>query len=204
MLDVKREVTAEGIAYAAGKGIAVTVMEPLRGGGLCQSPKPVAALYDNFPIRRTPTEWAFRYLANMPGVASITSGMSNMEQLKKNIAIFSQPDIIPNHLTAEEELLIFSARKAYESIVTIPCTSCNYCMPCPQNVGIPTVFNLYNDGNRFEFYDQVRRSYMFARRGGRGVNKCTECGICVPKCPANIDIPAELKAVHEKLKGWEE
>ncbi|MCL2603853.1 MAG: aldo/keto reductase [Defluviitaleaceae bacterium] len=204
MLDVKREVTAEGIAYAAEKGIAVTVMEPLRGGGLCTSPKPVAALYDAFPVKRTPTEWAFRYLANMPGVASITSGMSSMEQLKENLAIFSQPDMTPHHLTAEEELLIFSARKAYESIVTIPCTGCNYCMPCPQNVGIPNAFNLYNDGNRFEFFDQVRRSYMFARRGGRGADKCTDCGVCVTKCPINIDIPAQLKTAHEKLGGWEE
>jgi hypothetical protein len=204
MLDIKREVTAEGIALAAGKGIAVTIMEPLRGGGLCTSPKSVAAVYDAFPIKRTPTEWAFRYLANMPGVASITSGMSSMEQLKENLAIFAQPDLVPGCLDAEEEKLIAAAREAYEAIVTIPCTRCNYCMPCPQNVGISNVFNLYNDGNRFEFFDQVRRSYMFARRGGGGADKCTECGVCVEKCPIGIDIPAQLKTAHGQLGGWEE
>jgi hypothetical protein len=204
MLDVKREVTAEGIAFAAEKGIAVTVMEPLRGGGLCTSPKPVAAVYDNSPVKRTPTEWAFRYLANMPGVASIPSGMSSLEQLKENLAIFAQPDMVPNHLTADEGEIINAARKAYESIVTIPCTRCNYCMPCPQKVNISNIFNLYNDGNRFEFFNQVRRSYMFARRGGSGAEKCTECGVCVEKCPIGIDILAQLKTAHAALKDWEE
>jgi hypothetical protein len=204
MLDISREVTAEGIEIAAQKGIAVTVMEPLRGGGLCQSPKAVADVYDNFPVKRSPTEWAFRYLADKPGVACVTSGMSDMAQLKENLALFSQADMVPGCLSGDERQLIANARKAYESIVSIPCTLCNYCMPCPQNVGIPNIFNLYNDGNRFEYFGQVRRSYMFARRGGRGAGNCTACGECVPKCPQNIDIPAQLKIADGALKGWEE
>ncbi|MCL2204356.1 MAG: aldo/keto reductase [Defluviitaleaceae bacterium] len=204
ILDVNREVTAEGIAIAAEKGIAVTIMEPLRGGGLCTSPKPVAAVYDAFPVKHSPTEWAFRYLANLPGVASITSGISSMAQLEENLAIFSQPDMTPGHMTPDEEKLIVAARKAYESVVTIPCTRCNYCMPCPQNVNISNIFNQYNDGHRFEFFNQVRRSYMFARRGGSGADKCTQCGVCIEKCPAGIDIPAQLKTAHAKLDGWEE
>ncbi|MCL2571344.1 MAG: aldo/keto reductase [Defluviitaleaceae bacterium] len=202
ILDQKREVTAEGIKIAANHGIAMAVMEPLRGGGLAHAPKVVQEIYDSFPVKRTPAEWAFRYLANMPGVSTIISGMSNMEQLKENIAIFSQPDMIPGHLTPEEEQLIISARQAYESIITIPCTACNYCIPCPQNVGISTVFTQYNDGHRFGFFDQARRSYMFLSRPGRGVDKCTDCGVCVPKCPHGIDIPAQLKIAHERLKGW--
>jgi hypothetical protein len=204
MLDINREVTAEGIKAAYDQGIAVTVMEPLRGGGLSKAPKPVAAVYDNFPVKRTPTEWAFRYLTDIPSVNSIVSGMSSMEQLKENLSIFSQPDMTPSCLTADEHKLIVSARQAYESIVTIPCTACNYCMPCPQKVGISNAFNLYNDGNRFEFFDQVRRSYMFASRGGSGVDKCTACEACTPKCPQGIDIPNQLQVAHEALKGWNE
>jgi hypothetical protein len=204
LLDINREVTAEGIDIAHQQGLAVTIMEPLRGGGLSYAPKPVAEVYNTHPVKRTPTEWAFRYLANNPSVASIVSGMSDMEQLKQNIAIFSQPDMVPNCLTDEEQKLIVSARETYESIVTIPCTGCNYCMPCPQNVGISNTFNLYNDGNRFEFFDQVRRSYMFATRGGRSVDKCIACGECTPKCPQGIDIPEQLKVAHEVLKGWNE
>lgn len=204
MLDQKREVTAKGVELAAEHGVAVTIMEPLRGGGLAHAPEVVKAVYDGSSAKRTPAEWAFRYLADMPGVASIVSGMSSMEQLKENLAIFAQPDMTPGSLSSKEHDTIVAARKAYESIVTIPCTTCNYCMPCPQNVGIPSIFTQYNDGNRFGFFDQVRRSYMFATRGGRSVDKCTECGICTPKCPHGIDIPKELKVAHETLKGWKE
>jgi len=204
LLDVTREVTPEGIPFAKEHGVAVTIMEPLRGGGLCQAPKAVAAVYGSSTVRRTPTEWAFRYLADMPGVDSIVSGISNMEQLKENLAIFSQPDLTQNCLSADEQKMLISAREAYESIVTIPCTACKYCMPCPQNVDIANAFGLYNDGNRFEFWGQVSRSYMFARRGGRGAENCTDCGVCVPKCPIGIDIPAQLKVAHNALKNWEE
>jgi len=204
MLDQTREVTAKGVELAAKHGVAVTIMEPLRGGGLSHAPKAVQAVYDGYHVKRTPTEWAFRYLADMPGVHSIVSGISNMEQLKENLAIFAQPDMLPGCLSKEEQDVIIAARQAYEAIVTIGCTACNYCMPCPQGVGISNTFNLYNDGNRFEFFDQVRRSYMFATRGGRSVDKCTGCGICTPKCPHGIDIPAQLQVAHEALKGWKE
>jgi len=204
LLDVDREATADGIRAAAEKGIAVMVMEPLRGGGLSQAPRPVAALYDSFPVERKPVEWAFRYLADMPEVTTIVSGMSSIEQLKENLVFFSQDDLTPRCLNADERELIVAARNAYNSIVTIPCTACKYCMPCPQKVNISTAFNLYNDGNRFEFFNQVRRSYMFTRRGGQGAENCIACGECVPKCPQGIDIPAQLKIAHDALKGWEE
>ena len=204
MLDVNREVTAKGIKVAADHGVAVTIMEPLRGGGLTQAPKPVAAVYDNSDMKRIPAEWAFRYLADIPGISSIVSGMSSIDQLKENLAIFSKQDMIPGCLSEEEKSIIGSAREAYESIVTIPCTGCNYCIPCSHDVAIPTVFSLYNDGNRFEFYDQVRRSYMFNRRGGRGADKCTSCGECISKCPQKIDIPNQLQVAHTALSGWEE
>ena len=204
LLDVNREVTEQAIYTAHKHGLGVTIMEPLRGGGLSRSPKPVAALYDNFPVKRTPTEWAFRHLVNYPEISAIVSGMTTMEQLKENLAIFSQPDMLPNCLNNDEKNLIASARDAYNSIVTISCTGCNYCIPCSQNVDIPGIFRLYNDGNRFEHFDQPRRSYMFARKGKRSVLQCTGCGECVPKCPQELDIPKELQVAHNALDGWDE
>ncbi|MCL1997320.1 MAG: aldo/keto reductase [Turicibacter sp.] len=204
LLDVNKETTEEAIFTAHKKGLAVVAMEPLRGGGLAQAPDPVAKLYDNFRIKRTPAEWAFRHLANYPEISSMISGMSNMEQLKENLAIFNQDDLLPNHLQDDEKELIVKAREAYDSIVTIPCTTCNYCVPCPHGVDIPGTFRNYNDGNRFGFFDQVRRSYMFTRNASRGADKCTNCGVCSPKCPQSIDIPKELKVAHEMLDGWNE
>ncbi|MCL2398968.1 MAG: aldo/keto reductase [Defluviitaleaceae bacterium] len=204
LLDVNREVTEEAIFTAHKNNMAVAVMEPLRGGGLAQAPKPVADVYNNFHTKRPPAEWAFRHLANYPEVSTIVSGMSTMEQLKDNIALFSQSDMVPECLSVEEKKLIASAREAYESIVSIPCTSCDYCVPCPLNVDIPGIFKQYNDGNRFENFDNPRRSYMYTRRGNRSALACTNCGECLPKCPQEINIPEKLQTAHKALDGWDE
>lgn len=204
ILDTNREVTEQGIYAAHKKGIAISIMEPLRGGGLCRAPKGVAALYDNFTVKRTPTEWAFRHLVNYPEVENIVSGMTTLDQLKENIGLFNQPDMIPGCLDPDEKSLINAAREAYDSIVSIPCTGCDYCVPCPQKVDIPGIFDKYNEGNRFEFFDQARRSYMFTRRARAGASGCNNCGKCKPKCPQEIDIPKALEVAHKELDGWEE
>ncbi|MCL1996911.1 MAG: aldo/keto reductase [Defluviitaleaceae bacterium] len=204
LIDVDKIVTEKAIYLSHKHNLAIAIMEPLRGGGLCYAPKSVAELYDNFPIKRSPTEWAFRHLTDYPEIATMVSGMTTMEQLKENLAIFAQPDMKPNCLTPEEKSLIVSARKAYDAVISIPCTECGYCMPCPFNVNIPQAFALYNDGHRFGHFDQPRRSYMFVRRGKKGANLCTSCDVCVPKCPQEIDIPKELKVAHAALDGWDE
>jgi len=205
LLDINREATEKGIKLAGKHGVGLVVMEPLRGGGLAQSPVPVKALYENYPIKRTPAEWAFRHLANYPEVSCVLSGMSTMEQLQNNVTIFSQSDMVPGCVgTAADQALLSAARDAYESIVTIPCTGCAYCVPCPHNVQIPAILSNYNDGHRFERFDQPRRAYMFASRAGGDATKCTTCGECIPKCPQNIDIPSQLQTAHDVLKGWTE
>jgi len=204
ILDITREVTPDGIKYAGELGLGIAIMEPLRGGGLAHAPKVVKAVYDNATPPRTPAEWAFRHLVNMPEISVITSGMSSMQQLKQNIALFSQADMVANCLSQDEQQTIINARKAYESIVTIPCTACNYCIPCPASVGIPNIFTLYNDAHRFEHFDQPRRAYMFAKNANSGAKNCTECGVCLEKCPQEIDIIKELKTAHTALDGWKE
>jgi len=204
MLDMNREVTPAGIELAGKLGLGVAIMEPLRGGGLAHAPRAVQAVYDNACQKRTPAEWAFRHLVNMPEISVITSGMSNLEQLKQNIALFSQPDMLPGLLSDGEKQVITSARQAYESIVTIPCTTCNYCIPCPAGVQIPHIFGLYNDAHRFEHFDQPRRAYMFAKNAKGCVAQCTECGLCLEKCPQEINIIDKLKTAHTALDGWKE
>jgi len=216
MLDINREVTPAGVELAGKLGLGVAIMEPLRGGGLAHAPKVVQAVYEtacmtlgnctaDSPCRkRTPAEWAFRYLVNMPEVSVIVSGMSNMEQLKQNIALFSQADMLPNSLSDAEMQVIADAREAYNSIVTISCTQCNYCVPCPAGVQIPNIFGLYNDAHRFEHFDQPRRAYMFAKNAKGGVAQCTECGVCIEKCPQEINIIEALKVAHKALDGWKE
>lgn len=205
LLDYDREVTEAGVLYAEQKQVPVVIMEPLRGGGLASVPKNVQALYDNFSIQRSPVEWAFRYVANYPGVSTILSGVTTMEQLKDNIRIFSSPEIVgADSMTAEEKQLLKDVKVAYESKVAVPCTQCEYCVPCPMGVNIPAVFRGYNLGAMFDAWDNPQRSYMFLRNAEADVSHCIECGICETKCPQHIKIIEELQNAHAKLDGWYE
>ena len=204
MLDSDREVTDKVYRLTARHGAALAIMEPLRGGGLAGAPGIVQEIYGAYGVRRSSAEWAFRYLIDHPEISVILSGMSTLEQLKENIEIFSKPDAVPGCLTAEEKDVISWARAAYDSIVTIPCTACEYCMPCPSGVNIPGIFSFYNDAKRFEFFETRRRSYMFMTNGGKDYTRCINCGSCEPKCPQNIDIQNQLRIAHDALKGWTE
>jgi predicted aldo/keto reductase-like oxidoreductase len=202
LLDIKNDATEKAIALAEKKGCACVIMEPLRGGGLGRAPESAQKIYDEYPVKRSAVEWAFRHLLDYSGVSNILSGMSSLEDIKENIEIFSKPDIEPGCLTAEEKDIIARVRAAYEAIETIPCTACEYCMPCPNGVNIPSAFMKYNDGMRFGDFIYPRRSYYFQTMGGGGADKCIQCGVCTPKCPQNIAIPEELAKAHEQLKGW--
>jgi len=204
MLDVNNEVTTEGIKIAGEQGTSLVIMEPLRGGGLATAPKPVQKIYDNVDKNRSAAEWAFRYLLDYPEVSCILSGMTTLEQLKENIETFSKPDAVPGCLSEQEKDVIAKARDAYQALVAVPCTACEYCLPCPQNVAIPSIFNLYNDGKRFETFMQPQRSYMFTTRAGHDASQCIECSACEAQCPQKIEIVKQLKEAHEHLKGWAE
>ena len=202
MVDIEREVTEEGIRQAGKKGCALVIMEPIRGGNLAVPPAPIQAIYDEYPVNRSAVEWAFRHVIDYPEVSTILSGVSTLEQLKEDIAIFSRPDAVPGCLSGEEKAIIARVREKYQSLASIPCTGCEYCLPCPQGVNIPQVFSKYNDGVMFGTYEPARRGYFFQTRFKSDASLCTECGACEPKCPQHIAVTQELKTAHEKLKGW--
>jgi predicted aldo/keto reductase-like oxidoreductase len=203
-MDTNREVTVKGIELAGKKGCALVVMEPLRGGNLSKATESVGAIYDKASVKRSPVEWAFRYIANFPQVSTILSGMTTMEQLKENLEIFSREDVTSGKLRDEDLVMLAKVKAAYESAAATPCTGCEYCLPCPQNVSIPTVFDRYNTAKMFDALDPSRRTYMFLTRAGADASNCVECGACEAKCPQGIKIIEELKTAHELLNGWYE
>lgn len=204
LLDSAKEVTEEGVRLAGEKGCALVIMEPLRGGGLASAPSQVQAVYDGYPVRRSAAEWAFRYMIDQPQVSCILSGVTTLDQLKDNLRIFSAPDAVPGCLSEQDRRLLQRAKAAYESRVTIPCTGCEYCLPCPQGVAIPAVFQRYNAGEMFQDYNNPRRSYLFLKRAGKDASRCVACGACQQKCPQHIPIIESLKTAHAKLDGWRE
>jgi predicted aldo/keto reductase-like oxidoreductase len=204
LIDVEREATEEGIRAAGKKGCALVIMEPIRGGNLAVPPAPVQAIYDEFPVKRGAVEWAFRHVLNYPEVSTVLSGVSTMEQLQEDIAIFSKPDAVAGCLSDAEQQIIARVREKYASLASIPCTGCEYCLPCPQGVNIPQTFSKYNDGVMFGTFEPARRSYYFQVKFKSDASLCVGCGACEQKCPQRIAIVTELQAAHERLKGWVE
>lgn len=201
-IDLEREATAEAIHLAGAKGTALVIMEPLRGGSLATPPAPVQAIYDEYPVKRSAVEWAFRHLLNYPEVSTILSGVSTLDQLKEDIEIFSKPDAEPGCLGETEKRILSRVKAKYESLASIPCTACEYCLPCPHGVGIPGVFSRYNDGVMFGTFEQSKRGYFFMTKQKQDASQCAACGGCEEKCPQHIEIIEGLKTAHEALKGW--
>lgn len=139
----------EGLEYACQKGLAVVIMEPLRGGKLARKvPVEVVNVIKRSGQNRTAAEFAFRYLYSRPEVSCVLSGMSTMEQVKENLRIASEA--YNDQLTSKELALYARARKIYKSKTKINCTSCGYCLPCAQNIPISFIFDLYNDAYMYD------------------------------------------------------
>jgi predicted aldo/keto reductase-like oxidoreductase len=203
LIDTEREATVEGIRQAGKKGCALVIMEPIRGGSLAEPPAAIQAIYDEYPQKRSAVEWAFRHIINFGEVSTILSGVTTMEQLKENIAIFSKPDMVAGCLNDTEKEIIARVREKYLSLASIPCTGCEYCLPCPEGVDIPQVFSRFNDGVMFGTLEPTQRAYYYMNKLFKSdASHCVECGACEPKCPQNIPIIQELKKSHEVLKGW--
>jgi len=199
-MDVNEQAGRRGVEYAAGKGMAIVVMEPLRGGKLSKEPpESVAKILAGAPRRLKAVEWAWRWIWNQPEISVALSGMSTMEQVVENVALADRYAV--GNLSAGEMKLYDKIRKAYNSLSPVPCTGCRYCMPCPNKVEIPRIFQMYNDA---VMYDDTRTSQMmysgpFAFQSDQRADNCVECGECLEKCPQNIDIPEWLKKAHEVL-----
>ncbi len=196
-MDQYEQAGVEGLKYAAKRGVPVVIMEPLRGGRLVQNlPPGVVKVIDEATIKRTPVEWAFRWLADLPEVAVVLSGVNTMEQLVENIEIFDKA--YPDSMTAEDQDTISKMTDAFRQRIFVGCTKCNYCMPCPQNVDIPTIFEYYNDMGMYESKNECRSFYRYEiAKNGRDASKCVECALCEEKCPQKIPIIQKLKDAHK-------
>ena len=188
----------EGLRYAAAKGLGVVVMEPLRGGKLTGAiPPEVQAIWDSAAEKRTPAEWALRWVWNHPEVSTALSGVSAREQIDENIRIAAKGE--PNSLTPAELELIDRVTRTYREMVKVNCTGCAYCVPCPNGVDIPLNFSLYNDTFMFKDSDIAYMIYTHFTAPEQRASNCAECGECEEHCPQHLEIREELKKVHARL-----
>jgi predicted aldo/keto reductase-like oxidoreductase len=196
-MDIENQAGSKGLQYAASRGLAVVVMEPILGGRLVNPPQPVQDLWDSAAKKRTPADWALQWLWNQPEVSVVLSGMSTQEQVEENVASAGVSGI--NTLTEEELALIGQARNKYQELCPIPCTRCGYCLPCPNGVNIPRNFEVYNDGVAYGKPDYARMTYNNWVPEDERASLCIQCGECEEMCPQNIPISELMPQVHKVL-----
>jgi uncharacterized protein len=193
-MDEEFQAGRAGLEYAASKGLAVVVMEPLRGGGLTDRvPREVQAVWDKAEQKRRPAEWALRFVWNRPEVTVVLSGMSTASQLEENVSLAGEG--APNSLTAAELGIIEQAKKFYLSRIAVNCTNCGYCMPCPLGVQIPANFMQLNNLAVFGDEGGANFFYFHILKPEQRAPHCDECGQCEHVCPQHIPIRVKLKEV---------
>ena len=200
-----RNVNAEYLYGELDKrGIPVVIMEPLLGGRLSRlNDHLVARLKQRRPTSST-ASWAFRFVGSYPRVLTVLSGMTYMEHLQDNIRTYAPLEA----LTEEDFALLEDTAQRRLQFPTVPCTECQYCMPCPYGLNIPAIFAHYNrcvnEGNvpkdgRDENYARARRAFLVGYDRSvprlRQASHCIGCGQCVSHCPQSIDIPGQLHRI---------
>jgi predicted aldo/keto reductase-like oxidoreductase len=196
-MDEAHQAGTRGLKYAADKGLAVVVMEPIRGGQLAiNPPPPILALWETAPRQRAPADWALQWVWNHPEVSVVLSGMSTMEQVQQNVVSAGQSG--PGTLTAEELALIARVRDRYRELCPIPCTDCKYCLPCPHGVKIPAIFEIYNEAMMYNAHGKARMFYGWLKEEERA-DLCEACRQCEELCPQGIAIAEWLEKAHQLL-----
>jgi Predicted oxidoreductases of the aldo/keto reductase family len=208
-IDTRLQAATEGLVYAHSKGIAVVVMEPLKGGRLVKPPAEALEIMKTAINKRSPVEWALQFLWNRPEIAVVLSGMGSRQMVDQNCDIADRSGI--NSLSKEDEETIFKLAKIFHEKILVPCTSCEYCMPCPSAVNIPQNFailnNVYLENSNLKKW-MTKRGYRSLAGSKEKLDKknpngnastCTKCKKCLEKCPQKIAIPDELEKVHSIL-----
>lgn len=176
-------------------GIPCFVMEPVRGGFLSTFAPHVEKLMKEYAPDKSISSWAIRWVASLPNVAIVLSGMSNMDQLKDNMSTIS--DFTP--ISNEELKVIDSVVEELKKIKPIPCTGCRYCMDCSFGVDIPGVFEIYNEYKKTENKLLTFNNYYKYMDEDKRANNCEKCGACMTKCPQHINIPEELEKIDKEM-----
>ena len=200
-LDEHSQAGRRGLHHAHAKGLPVIIMEPLRGGKLVKNlPQGARDIFETYPVKRTPAQWAFRWLWNQPEVTVVLSGMNTEEMVLENMQTASEVQI--GEMGDREEAMLRQVVDAINAGTKVGCTGCAYCMPCPRGVDIPGTFaawNRYHAESKFSGF----REYLMCtalRKNSAAASNCIGCGKCEQHCPQGISIREMLKEAGKDLE----
>jgi len=201
-LDEHSQAGRRGLHYAHEKGLAVIIMEPLRGGRLVNNlPQEAMDVFAAHPVIHTPAQWALRWLWSQKEVTCVLSGMNSQEMVQDNIQTASTVKV--GELGEEENEMLRQVVQAINAKMKVGCTGCGYCMPCPKQVDIPGVFAAYNrrytDGKSRGQFDYLLCTAL--RKTSTAASNCIGCGKCEQHCPQHLDIRKHLKQVQKEMEG---
>ena len=200
-MDEHSQAGRKGLMHANAKGIPVIIMEPLRGGKLVNMlPEEAKKIMTDFPVKRTPAQWAFRWLWNQPEVTVVLSGMNTEEMVLENAQTASEVEV--GEMGSAEETMLQDVVKAINSKMKVGCTGCGYCTPCPKGVDIPGTFAAYNRiYSESKFYG-LKEYFMCTafRKNVTGASNCIGCGKCEKHCPQGLPIRKHLKEAQKELE----
>lgn len=184
----------EMIAYAASKGLGVVIMGPV-GGGRLAAP---TDLYSKLTGKSSMAtyELAFKFVLGNPSVSCALSGMGSMDMVEKNLAIAGEG----RPLNTGEWQQLGEAVDQLKTFSDLYCTGCEYCQPCPMNIKIPHIFNMFTYHNVYGLTDHARNEMKkYLDEGGKTIKDCSDCGLCEKKCPQKLEIRNQLKRVEDIL-----
>ncbi|MDR2901417.1 MAG: aldo/keto reductase, partial [Treponema sp.] len=193
----------EGLLRAHEKGLMVVIMEPLLGGKLAVGlPKKIEAFFKKEGEGLSPAAWALRWLWNQKEMTLLLSGMNSMEQMNENIQ--TAENAVPGMMTEKDLAIIKQVEAIFNESNKVPCTGCNYCMPCPYGVNIPGCFAGYNASYASGFVAGITQ-YMTSTNAlniekNASARNCKKCGKCEKQCPQHIEIIKSLESVSKRME----
>lgn len=185
----------KGYRLTEEKGVPLVIMEPIKGGSLASFPEDITEKYRRLDENASVASFALRWVASLPNVKVVLSGMSTMEQVEDNLKTFR--DFKP--LSAKESATIDEIVELINSRIQNSCTGCSYCMPCPAGVDIPRNFRMWNIYHMYRNYNMVKDGWENGIPAESKAANCIKCGKCEQVCPQKISIRADLEKVQTDL-----